>query len=67
MALDQTHGKPLWNFHSGTPVSAPPITYAVGGKQYVAVIAGGKTRALIGMVKEPQLAAMSKRPRLVAC
>jgi alcohol dehydrogenase (cytochrome c) len=56
VALDHMSGKPLWNFHLGTPVSAPPITFTAGGKQYVAVIAGGKTRALIGMVKEPKLA-----------
>lgn len=56
VALDHSNGKPLWDFNLGTPVSAPPISYAVGGKQYVAVVAGGKTRALIGMVKEPKLA-----------
>src|SRR5262249_35034367 len=61
VALDHTNGKPLWDFQLGTPVAAPPITYAVGGKQYVAVIAGGKTRALIGMVKEPKLAEHVKK------
>ena len=24
-----------------TPITAPPMTYSVGGKQYVAVVAGG--------------------------
>jgi alcohol dehydrogenase (cytochrome c) len=64
MALDQTNGKPLWSFQIGTPVSGPPITYAAGGKQYVAVIAGGKTRALIGLVKEPKLAEHVKKTPL---
>jgi alcohol dehydrogenase (cytochrome c) len=64
VALDHTNGKPLWDFQLGTPVSAPPITYSVGGKQYVAVIAGGKTRALIGMVKEPKLAEHVKKTPL---
>jgi alcohol dehydrogenase (cytochrome c) len=32
---------PLWKFHTGISFKAPPITYAVGGKQYIAIIAGG--------------------------
>jgi len=41
--------KELWSFSLGTPITAPPITYSVGGKQYVAVVAGGTT-ALRGAV-----------------
>jgi alcohol dehydrogenase (cytochrome c) len=33
--------KELWSFNLGTPITAPPMTYSVGGKQYVAVVAGG--------------------------
>ncbi|MBI3325898.1 MAG: PQQ-binding-like beta-propeller repeat protein [Nitrospinae bacterium] len=63
VALDNTNGKQLWNFQIGTPVTGPPITYSVGGKQYVAAIAGGKTRALIFAAKEPKLAGhMPKTP-----
>jgi alcohol dehydrogenase (cytochrome c) len=39
-ALDAQNGKPLWHFNTGQDVSASPMTYAVGGKQYVAVAAG---------------------------
>ncbi len=39
-ALDAETGKPLWYFNTGTRISASPISYAVKGKQYVAVAAG---------------------------
>ena len=38
--LDAKTGKPLWHFNTGARISASPITYAVKGKQYVAVAAG---------------------------
>jgi PQQ-dependent dehydrogenase (methanol/ethanol family) len=40
MALDQTTGKVLWEVNLGSPVTGYPITYAVNGKQYVAVSTG---------------------------
>jgi len=30
----------LWQFNTGSGISAAPITYEVGGKQYVAVVSG---------------------------
>src|SRR5437667_2401246 len=39
-ALDAQNGKPLWHFNTGQEMSASPMTYAVDGKQYVAVAAG---------------------------
>jgi alcohol dehydrogenase (cytochrome c) len=40
-AVDAKTGKPLWRFNLGAGVNAPPITYSVGGTQYIAVAAGG--------------------------
>jgi alcohol dehydrogenase (cytochrome c) len=37
VALDGRNGRHLWHFQMGERLSASPITYAVGGKQYVAV------------------------------
>ena len=34
-------GELLWQFKSDYGVNAPPVTYAVNGKQYIAVAAGG--------------------------
>jgi alcohol dehydrogenase (cytochrome c) len=33
-------GKPLWHFNTGQNMSASPMSYAVAGKQYVAIAAG---------------------------
>jgi alcohol dehydrogenase (cytochrome c) len=44
-ALDSDTLAELWSFHTGTPISAAPIAYAVDGKQYIAIQAGGQDRA----------------------
>ncbi|HEY4404226.1 MAG TPA: PQQ-binding-like beta-propeller repeat protein, partial [Xanthobacteraceae bacterium] len=41
VAYDADSLKEAWSFSLGTPITAPPMTYSVGGKQYVAVVAGG--------------------------
>lgn len=44
-ALDAASGKPLWSFHTGQTWRASPMTYAVDGKQYLAVAAGSNVIA----------------------
>ena len=39
-AVDAQSGKPLWHFNTGQDMSASPMSYAVTGKQYVAIAAG---------------------------
>jgi alcohol dehydrogenase (cytochrome c) len=39
-AAEARSGKPVWHFNTGQDISASPMTYAVGGKQYVAIAAG---------------------------
>ena len=39
-AVDAQTGKPLWHFNTGQDMSASPMSYAVAGKQYVAIAAG---------------------------
>lgn len=39
-AYDARDGKTLWQFDAGLGISAPPITYKLGGKQYVSVLVG---------------------------
>jgi glucose dehydrogenase len=41
IAVDAHSGQRLWRFATGAGVNAPAITYRVGGRQYVAVAAGG--------------------------
>jgi alcohol dehydrogenase (cytochrome c) len=40
-AVEAASGKPLWRFNTGQNISASPMSYAVAGKQYVAIAAGG--------------------------
>ncbi len=40
-AFDAKTGKKVWRYNLGAGVNAPPITYEVKAKQYVAVAAGG--------------------------
>ena len=44
-ASDVMTGKPLWQARLGTSVQGFPITYSVGGKQYLAITAVGNLRA----------------------
>jgi alcohol dehydrogenase (cytochrome c) len=41
LALDARTGKALWRFYTGGRLTASPISYAVGGKQYVAITGPG--------------------------
>ena len=40
VAYDAKSGKQLWSFKTESPIVGAPITYRVGGKQYVTVITG---------------------------
>jgi alcohol dehydrogenase (cytochrome c) len=40
MALEATSGKVLWHFQCGASVYSSPMSFAVDGKQYVAIAAG---------------------------
>ena len=53
-ALDQETGEVLWEINIGSPVTGFPITYAVAGRQYVAVSTGtaGTTSAQIRLTPE---------------
>jgi alcohol dehydrogenase (cytochrome c) len=45
IAMDAAAGKPLWHFQMGGAVYAPPIAFAVDGKEYVAIAAGSAVYA----------------------
>lgn len=54
-AYDQRNGDVLWEVNLGAPVNGYPVTFAVNGKQYVAVSTGGSGLAL-GLVRlSPEL------------
>ncbi|NCA25246.1 MAG: pyrrolo-quinoline quinone, partial [Betaproteobacteria bacterium] len=42
-AFDSSSGTALWSAQLEAGVNAPPITYSIDGRQYVAVAAGGNS------------------------
>lgn len=40
VAVDERDGKTLWHFPTNARMKASPMTFALGGKQYVVVAAG---------------------------
>ena len=40
-AYDARNGKVLWSFTAGAGCNAPPVSYSLDGKQYIAVACGG--------------------------
>ena len=54
-AFDQTTGEVLWEINIGSPVTGFPITYAVDGRQYVAVSTGSAATASGFMGLTPEL------------
>src|SRR5215475_8638113 len=52
-AYDANTLQELWSFNTGTPITAPPMTYSVNGKQYIAVVAGGGVGVRGGGLYQP--------------
>jgi alcohol dehydrogenase (cytochrome c) len=42
-ALDATTGEKLWSFNTGSRIASAPISFSVGGRQFIAISAGGGT------------------------
>ena len=59
-AYDASSGSRLWTFAAKAPVMAPPITYSVGGRQYVTVLTGAGT-SLVLLGKEIEKYGISYR------
>ena len=50
-AYNASTGKRLWRWRTASGIEAPPMTYSVDGKQYVAVFAGGRVGHGLPVVK----------------
>jgi alcohol dehydrogenase (cytochrome c) len=44
-AYDARTLQEVWSFNAGTGINAPPISYSVNGKQYIAILAGSRQSA----------------------
>ncbi len=64
IALDARSGKVLWKFQTGGTVIAPPISYMLDGKQYIAVAAGASmmTFTLPGAAPAARVTTAESRP-----
>src|SRR5712672_3327957 len=54
-AFDDTSLEQLWSINVGSGFSAPPMTFAVNGKQYVAIVSGPSPVAKGRLVNTPEL------------
>ena len=54
-AFDQRTGRVLWEVNLGSPISGYPVTFAVNGKQYVAVSTGSSLTAMGANRLTPEL------------
>ena len=55
IAYDQRSGEILWEVNLGSHVTGYPATFAVDGKQYIAVSTGGSLNTLSLMRLAPEL------------
>jgi len=54
LAFDDTSGELLWKFQTGSTVRSQPTTFAIDGRQYVAIGSGGGGLA-VSLVGEPPM------------
>ena len=54
----------LWSINLGTPITAPAISYAAEGKQYVAIIAGGPSLLFSDGANIPEMAKITESATL---
>jgi alcohol dehydrogenase (cytochrome c) len=54
-AFDDTTLAELWKMNLGTYFKAPPITFEVNGRQYVAITSGGGVSARRRLTDTPEL------------
>jgi alcohol dehydrogenase (cytochrome c) len=59
VALDDQTLEELWRFNAGTGFNAPPMTYAVNGKQYIAIASGLFRNAKNKLSRSPEMKNLS--------
>ena len=57
-AFDDTTLDQLWEANVGTGFTAPPMTFAVNGKQYVAITSGPSAVSKAKLMNTPELKEM---------
>jgi alcohol dehydrogenase (cytochrome c) len=62
-AFDKDTLAELWAFNAGTPVSSPPISYSIDGKQYIAILTGGQDQS--AMAGRDELKLFKRSPSII--
>ncbi len=65
-AYRDTDGEQLWQVHSTTGIFAPPVTYRIGGEQYIVVAAGIGGGGMGGEMKGAMINDYHNEGRLLA-
>jgi alcohol dehydrogenase (cytochrome c) len=63
-AFDDTTFQQLWKINVGVGFSAPPMSFEVNGKQYIAILAGASGPARTKMEKTPEVREMRNQTML---
>jgi glucose dehydrogenase len=63
-AYDDVSLEQLWEVNVGTGFNAPPMTFEVGGKQYVAILTGLSRNSRAALVNTPELREMRSQTML---
>jgi alcohol dehydrogenase (cytochrome c) len=63
-AYDDTSLEQLWEINVGAGFNAPPMTFEVGGKQYVAILTGLSRNAKAALLNTPELREMRNQTML---
>jgi alcohol dehydrogenase (cytochrome c) len=59
LAFDDQTLEELWRINVGTGFNAPPMTYSVGGKQYIAIASGLWRNARNKLSRSPEMRTLS--------
>jgi len=62
-AFDKDTLAELWAFNAGTPVTSPPISYSIDGKQYIAILTGGQDQS--AMAGRDELKLFKRSPSII--
>ncbi len=65
MALDDQTLEELWSINVGTGINAPPMTYAVNGKQYIAIATGLTANQMGRVATTPELKSLGKNATMI--
>jgi alcohol dehydrogenase (cytochrome c) len=65
VALDDQTLEELWSFNVGTGINAPPMTYAVNGKQYIAIATGLTVNSMGRLATTPEKRNLGKSATMI--